>query len=92
MPTHDPQPNDETLVLQIDRKLKAAFQDATGAENKPVDVVLQDLMRAYVRQQRATQAQRQSRVIAERAADPGSDENEVMRWIEDVSDTDGWTA
>jgi hypothetical protein len=39
----------------------------------------------------AIEAQRQSRVLAERAADPSSDEVEVMRWIEDVADTDGWT-
>ena len=37
-------------------------------------------------------AKRQSRVLAEHAADPGSDEAEVMRWTEDVADTDGWTA
>lgn len=37
-------------------------------------------------------ANRQSRVLAEHAADPGSDEAEVMRWTEDVADTDGWTA
>ena len=40
-------------------------------------------MRAYVERQRepalATEARRQSRVLAERAADPGSDEAEVMR-------------
>jgi hypothetical protein len=46
-------------------------------------------MRAYVERQKARQ---RSRHIAERAADPTSDEAEVMRWIEDVSDTSGWTA
>jgi hypothetical protein len=58
--------------------------------------VLRDFMRAYVARQRqravAADAQLQSRVLAERAGDPGSDEAEVMRWIEDVSDADGWTA
>ncbi len=53
-------------------------------------------MRAYVERQRerafAAEARRQSRLLAERAADPGSDEAEVMRWVEDVSDTTGWTA
>lgn len=58
--------------------------------------VLRGFMRAYVERQRerafAAETRRQSRLLAERAADPGSDEAEVMRWIEDVSDTDGWTA
>ena len=53
-------------------------------------------MRAYVEQRRersfAAEARRQSRLLAERAADPASDEAEVMRWMEDVSDTEGWTA
>ena len=52
-------------------------------------------MRSYVERQRdrafTVEARRQSRLVAERAVDPGSDEVEVMRWIEDVSDTDGWT-
>jgi hypothetical protein len=40
----------------------------------------------------AVEAQRQPRLIAARAADPGSDEAEVMGWIEDVVSTDNWTA
>jgi len=55
--------------------------------------VLRDFMRSYAEQQRdratATEARRHSRLLAERAADPGSDEAAVMRWIEDVSDTEG---
>lgn len=38
------------------------------------------------------EARRQSRVLAECAADPASDEAEVMRWIEDVMDAEGWSA
>ncbi len=34
----------------------------------------------------------QSRQLAELAADPTSDEADVMRWINEVSDTDGWKA
>ena len=40
----------------------------------------------------STEAQRQSRLIAAHAADPGSDEAEVMRWIEDVASPDSGTA
>lgn len=53
-------------------------------------------MRVYVARQRerafAAEAKRQSRLSAEHAANLGSDEAEVMRWIDDVADTDGWTA
>jgi hypothetical protein len=52
-------------------------------------------MRAYVQRHRqrvfAAEARRQSQVIAARA-DPLSDEAEVMRWIDDISSSDSWTA
>jgi len=38
-----------------------------------------------------TEPGQQSRQLAERAADPTSDEAEVMRWIDDVTDIEGWT-
>lgn len=53
-------------------------------------------MRAYVERQRehtfVTEARRQSRVLAEQAADPRSDETKVMRWIDDVSNVASWKA
>ncbi len=89
-------PKEESFNFRIDPKLKAEFQTATEADDKPAAQVLRDFMRAYVERQRervfAAEAKRQSRVLAERAADPGSDDAEVIRWIEDVADTDGWTA
>ncbi len=96
MPRLSQHPKEESFNFRIDPKLKAEFQTATEAEDKPAAQVLRDFMRAYVERQRkrvfAATARHQSRHLAERAADPGSDEAEVMRWIEDVSDTDGWSA
>lgn len=96
MPRQSQHPKEESFNFRLDPKLKADFQTATEAEDKPAAQVLRDFMRAYVDRQRertfAAEARRQSRLLAERAADPRSDEAEVMRWIEDVSDTTGWTA
>ena len=96
MPRTGPHPKVESFNFRVDPELKAAFTAAAAEEDKPAGQVLRDFMRAYVarRQERAAlaEARRQSRFIAEAAADPGSDEAKVMRWIEDVSDTAGWTA
>ncbi len=98
MPRQSQHPKEESFNFRIDPKLKAAFQTAAEAEDKPAAQVLRDFMRAYVERQRerafAAEAKRQSRVLAEHAAaaDPGNDEAEVMHWIENVADTDGWTA
>ena len=89
-------PKVESFNFRVDPELKAAFTAATADENKPAGQVLRDFMRTYVAQQReralVAEARRQSRVLAERTADPASDEAEVMRWMEDVADTEGWTA
>jgi hypothetical protein len=96
MPRLSQHPKEESFNFRVDPKLKVEFQTATEAEDKPAAQVLRDFMRAYVERQRersfADAARRQSRLLAERATDPASDEAEVMRWIEDVSDTAGWTA
>jgi hypothetical protein len=96
MPRDSQHPKDESFNFRVDPKLKAAFQSATEAEDKPAAQVLREFMRAYVERHRqrafVTEAQRQSRLIAARAADPGSDEAEVMRWIEDVASPDSGTA
>lgn len=96
MPRTSARPKVESFNFRVDPELKAAFTAAVAAEDRPAGQVLRDFMRAYVERRKkhalAPEAQRQSRLLAERAADPGSDEAEVMRWIEDVSDTEGWTA
>ncbi len=87
-------PKESSFYLRIDPALKAAFTRATAAEDKPAAQVMRDLMRAYVKQRERrafeAEARRQSRGIATAAKDAGSDEAAVMRWIEDVADTDGW--
>lgn len=96
MPRLSQHPKEGSFNFRIDPVLKTAFQMAAEAEDKPAAQVLRDFMRAYVDRQRerafANEARQQSRMLAERAAVEGSDEAEVMRWIEAVSDTDGWTA
>jgi hypothetical protein len=86
----------DSFNFRVDPALKAAFTAATAAEDKPAGQVLRDFMRAYVARRRdrgfSAQAKQYSRDLAERAADPASDEAEVMRWIENVADTEGWTA
>ena len=96
MPRQSQHPKEESFNFRIDPKLKAEFQTATEAEDKPAAQVLRDFMRAYVERQRerafAAEAKRQSRILTEHAAGPHSDEAEVMRWVENVADTNGWTA
>ncbi len=96
MPRTSMRPKVESFNFRVDPELKAAFAAATAKEDKPAGQVLRDFMRGYVERQQertaAAEARRQSRLLAERAADPGSDEAAVMNWIEGVSDTGGWTA
>ena len=79
-------PKAETFNLRVDPTLKAAFQAATEAEDKPAAQVLREFMRQYVQRQKqrefATEAQRQSSAIAARAIDPESDEAAVIRGLE----------
>ncbi len=93
MPRLTNHPKEQSFNLRIDPKLKAAFQAAAEAEDKPAAQVLRDFMRVYVVRGRersiAAEAGRQSRLIAASAA---ADEAEVLAWIEDVTDTSGWTA
>ena len=83
----------ESFNFRVDPELRAAFTAATADEDKPAGQVLRDFMRIYVKQKQeralTEEVRRQSRLAAERAADPSSDEAEVMRWIEDVADTTG---
>ena len=95
MPRTSARPKVESFNFRVDPELKAAFTAATAEEDKPAGQVLRDFMRGYVERQQdraaTAEVRRHSRFLAERAADPGSDEAAVMRWIEDVSDTEGWT-
>lgn len=93
---HGPNPKVDSFNFRVDPALKAAFTAAAAAEDKPAGQVLRDFMRVYVERGRdralSAQARRHARILADRAADPASDEAEVMRWMEEVADTEGWTA
>lgn len=82
----------DTFNFRVDPALKAAFTQATQAEDKSAAQVLRDFMRAYVkRRQRKTfevEAQRQSREAAARARDPQSDEARSLRELEALFDED----
>lgn len=83
------QPAGTTFTFRIDPDLKQEFMALTEAENKPVSQVLRDLMAAYVgrkkRKQFELEARRQSKLIAS-----SPEEAEVMDWISDVTDPEGW--
>jgi hypothetical protein len=80
----------ETFNFRVEADLKAEFVAATAAEDRPAGQVLRDLMRRYIAARRRSdfeaEARRQSRLIA---ADTG-EHDEIMRWIDDASDHDGW--
>ena len=96
MPRTSAHPKVESFNFRVDSELKAAFTAAVAAEDRPAGQVLRDFMRTYVERRRknalAAEAGQHFHLLAERAADAGSEEAEVMRWVEDVSDTEGWTA
>jgi Protein of unknown function (DUF3018) len=79
----------ETINLRIDPALKAEFMAATKADKKPVAEILRELMNSYIAKSRrkkfTAEARRQSQLIM---ASP--DEAEVMKWIHNVSDVEGW--
>ena len=85
-----------TINFQVDSELKAAFAAAAAEEAKAPGQILREFVQLYVERRGervvADEIRRQSQLIAERAADPASDEAAVMRWVEEVSDSDGWTA
>ena len=77
---------EESFNFRVDSRLKAEFQTVSRAEDRPAAQILRDFMRAYIasrkRKNFAAEAHRQSRAIAARAADPGSDEAAVLRELD----------
>ena len=78
-----------TFTFRIDSNLKQEFMAVTETENKAVSQVLRELMVEYVdrkkRKRFEVEAHRQSKLIAS-----SEDETEVMDWISDVTDPEGW--
>jgi predicted transcriptional regulator len=82
MPRASQHPKEQSFNFRIDPALKAAFQSAAEAADKPAAQVLRDFMRHYMARHQeaafASEAHRQSAAIASRAADPASDEAAVL--------------
>ncbi|HWK46783.1 MAG TPA: hypothetical protein VNT30_18830 [Stellaceae bacterium] len=93
-------PKNETFNFRIDPSLKAAFVAAAEAEDKPAAQLVRDFMRAFVkrreRQTFETEARRQSRIVAERSRDPGTDDHaslaELDALFEEDQFADEWKA
>jgi len=96
MPRTSTHPKIESFNFRVAPELKAAFTAAAAEDDKPAGRLFRDFMRRHVErkqvQKTASQHRRNARILAKRAADPASDEAEVMRWTEGVSDREGWTA
>jgi hypothetical protein len=92
MPRTSQRPKESSFNFRIDPALKAAFSQATEAEDKPAAQVLRDFMRAYVkrRERRAflSDAHQQSVEAADRARDPHSDDAISLREFETLLDDD----
>jgi hypothetical protein len=92
MPRATHHPKGETFNFRIDPALKAAFTQATEAEDKPAAQVLREFMRAYVERQRRkafeAEARRQSLTIAQQARNPQSDEARSLKELESLLDAD----
>lgn len=92
MPRASQHPKVDSFNFRIDPALKAAFTQATEAEDKPAAQVLRDFMRAYVerrtRKAFEAEARRQSLAAAERARDPQSDEAQSLRDMAALLDAD----
>lgn len=78
-----------SFTFRIDPGLKQEFLAVTDRENKPGSQVLRDLMAAYIQRKKRkefeAEARRQSKLIAS-----SPEEAEVMEWISDVTDAEGW--
>jgi predicted transcriptional regulator len=79
----------DTLTFRIDPGLKAAFAEIAKEQSRSAGDILREHIRHLVEQKRrrdfAAEAERQSLLVAE-----SSDEAEVMRWIAEIADTEGW--
>lgn len=100
MPRTSQHPKESSFNFRIDPALKAAFSQATEAEDKPAAQVLRDFMRAYVKQRERraflSEARRQSLETAERAGDRHSDDavslQEFVTLLDEDHFADEWKA
>ncbi len=83
-----------SLTIRLDSELKLVLEQTAQAQSKPVGEVVRGLIRDFASRKRnrefLAEARRQSRLLAEAAKLPGSDEANVTRWLDDVADTSDW--
>jgi antitoxin component of RelBE/YafQ-DinJ toxin-antitoxin module len=76
----------ETITFRIDAALKDEFTEIAEEVHKPVGELLRELVRAHIKQKKRrefeAEARRQSLECAAAAADPDSDDAQVMREME----------
>ncbi|HTQ33845.1 MAG TPA: hypothetical protein VMI30_06715 [Stellaceae bacterium] len=76
----------ETITFRIDTALKHELAESAEAQAKPVGELLRELVHEHVKQRKRrefeTEARRQCEIINAAAADPNSDEAQVMRELE----------
>lgn len=76
----------ETVTFRIEAALKDEFAEIAEQEHKPIGELLRELVRDHVKQRKRrefeAEARRQSQECAAAAADPESDEAQVMRELD----------
>lgn len=76
----------ETVTFRIEVALKCEFAKLAEADHKPVGELLRELVRQHVKQRKRlafeAEARRQCEIINAAAADPSSDEAQVMRELD----------
>lgn len=76
----------ETVTFRIETALKGELADAAEAEHKPMGELLRELVKQHVKRRKRlafeAEARRQCEIINAAAADPNSDEAQVMRELD----------
>lgn len=80
------EPKTEIVTFRLDAALKDEFVGIAEEEDKPVGELLRELVRHHVKQRKRlafeAEARRQCDIINAAAADPNSDEAQVMRELD----------
>ena len=76
----------ETITFRLDASLKDEFAGLAEKENKPVGELLRELVREHIKQRKRrefeAEARRQCEALNAAAADPNSDEAQIMRELD----------
>jgi antitoxin component of RelBE/YafQ-DinJ toxin-antitoxin module len=80
--------NADTITIRLERQLKDEFISTVKSENLPASEVLRDLMLDYIARKRRERFEEEARRQSALASS-SPDEEEVMRWIESVTNPEG---